>query len=101
MSGGKFNYAQYHITEIIDGIERELERQGKERPKHEIYFDLEDYPDEKYYYTHTEEVQQEMRNAIKALKLAAVYAQRVDWYLSGDDGEESFLRRLKEELDKL
>jgi hypothetical protein len=25
----------------------------------------------------------------------------VDWYLSGDDGEESFLERLDKELDKL
>ena len=33
--------------------------------------------------------------------MAAIYAQRIDWLLSGDDGEESFKRRLKEELDEL
>jgi len=33
------------------------------------------------------------------LRKAAIYAQRIDWLLSGDDGEESFLERLKEELD--
>jgi hypothetical protein len=42
-----------------------------------------------------------MRHAIEALKIAKIYAQRVDWYLSGDDGEESFLERLDKELDKL
>jgi hypothetical protein len=35
------------------------------------------------------------------LRKAAVYAQRVDWLLSGDDGEETFLERLKKDLDKL
>ena len=39
--------------------------------------------------------------AIDLLKKAEVYAQRIDWYISGDDGEESFLRRLKEDLEKL
>ena len=42
-----------------------------------------------------------MKEAIKALKIAQVYAQRVDWLLSGDDGEESFLSRLDDELKKL
>lgn len=35
------------------------------------------------------------------MKQAEVYAQRIDWLLSGDDGEESFHERLKEDLDKL
>ena len=35
------------------------------------------------------------------LRKAEVYAQRMDWYLAGDDGEESFLERLKQDLDAL
>jgi hypothetical protein len=35
------------------------------------------------------------------LKIAQVYAQRVDWLVSGDDGEESFITRLDEDLNKL
>ena len=35
------------------------------------------------------------------LKQAEIYAQRIDWLLSGDDGEESFHERLKEELEEL
>jgi hypothetical protein len=38
---------------------------------------------------------------MKALRVAAVYTQRIDWLVSGDDGEESFLERLKEELGQL
>jgi hypothetical protein len=104
MSGGRFDYTQYHINTIADSIESELERQGKEKPKDELYFDkeyLEKYPEEKYYYIHPLEVQNEMRKAIKILRQASVYAQRVDWYLSGDDGDENFLKRLKAELNAL
>ena len=39
--------------------------------------------------------------ALAILKKAYVYAQRIDWLLSDDDGEESFHKRLKEELDNL
>ena len=41
-----------------------------------------------------------MSEAVKALEIAYIYAQRVDRLLSGDDGDESFLRRLKEELNQ-
>ena len=41
-----------------------------------------------------------MSEAVKALEIAHIYAQRVDRLLSGDDGDESFLRRLKEELNQ-
>ena len=37
--------------------------------------------------------------ASHALKKAATMAQRIDWLVSGDDGEESFLRRWSEEVD--
>ena len=43
----------------------------------------------------------EFRRGIAVLKRASIYAQRIDWLLSGDDGEETFNRRLKEQLGKL
>jgi hypothetical protein len=42
-----------------------------------------------------------LQEAIKSLTISRIYAQRVDWFLSGDDGDESFLRRLSEELNGL
>lgn len=33
--------------------------------------------------------------------MASIYAQRIDWLLSGDDSEDSFKKRLKENLDEL
>lgn len=104
MSGGYFDYDQYRINDIANSIERKLNRQGKEKPKDELYGDeeyFERYPDEKYYDTYPKIVQEKMREAVKQLKIAAVYAQRVDWFLSGDDGEESFIERLAEDLKAL
>jgi hypothetical protein len=47
------------------------------------------------------EVLEIFKEAVKKLKEAAVYAQRIDWYLSGDDGEESLIKRLKEDLEQV
>ena len=43
----------------------------------------------------------EFRNAINILRKAEIYAHRIEWLLSGDDGEESFHKRLKEDLKEL
>ena len=42
-----------------------------------------------------------MQDAVKILRKAAIYAQRIDWFLSGDDGEETLKERLEEDLKKL
>ena len=47
------------------------------------------------------EVLEEFKKGLEILKRAAIYGQRIDWLLSGDDGEDSFKRRLKEDLDEL
>ena len=88
--------------EIYEKIQQTLDKQGKEKSKEDlIYFDeeyLKKYPEEKFEYTYREDIQQIFKDAIKALKIAEIYAQRIDWYLSGDDDEESFTERLNEEL---
>lgn len=167
MSGGAYDYYQYHIQDIIDRIEQEVQDATKERPAKVIrkftsvereeewrsgckrteyltqysgwpfaevrklfaedlnmeiiedtdttlvvrnQFDdiyrvrdcsVEEYPDGECCPDYTEETFQEFRNGIAALRRAYVYAQRIDWLLSGDDDEESFHRRLKDELEKL
>lgn len=47
------------------------------------------------------EVFEELKKGLKIIKTAAIYAQRIDWLLSDDDGEDSFKKRLKEELEEL
>lgn len=50
---------------------------------------------------YSEETIKEFKNAIRTLRMAQVYAQRVDWLICGDDGEESFHERLAEDLAKI
>lgn len=57
--------------------------------------------EEPYYRDWSEETVAEFRRAVTVLKRASIYIQRIDWLLSGDDGEETFHKRLKEELNKL
>ena len=104
MSGGHLDHKQYWINDIADNIERELNKQGKEKPKDELYCNrqyYDEYPEEKFYPTYHDIVQEKMREAVKQLRTAAICAQRIDWYLSGDDGEDSLISRLKSELKLL
>ncbi len=104
MSGGHFEYAQYKIGEIAKDIEVALERCGTERSTEDRWFDEEWYdkhPEDKFYLDYKDAIKEKFREAIKILRKAEIYAQRVDWYLSGDDGEDSFLRQLEEDLLKL
>ena len=108
MSGGHFNYDQYKIGYIADDIEQEIEKNGRPKTKEELkeeYWRGDDwydkYPEELNYYKYPDELIEKFKEAIKILRTAEIYAHRVDWLLSGDDGEKSFLKRLKEDLEKL
>jgi len=104
MSGGAFNYNQYKIREIYQHIEVELKKQGKEKSKEDLWMHreyYEKYPEEKIWQVYSKDVQQIFKDAITALKKAEVYTQRIDWYLSGDDGESSLVSRLKSDLDSI
>jgi hypothetical protein len=85
MSGGRFEYKQNNINYIADKIEEVVLKNSKKKI------------DNKY----PEEVIEKFKEGIDILRKAAIYAQRIDWLLSGDDGEETFLERLKKDLDKL
>ena len=111
MSGGAFDYDQYRINvvqqviDIVDKIERYIGINGREKTKEEIereygrYSDwLNEYPEDRFYYKYPDEVIEKFKEGIELLKKAQIYAQRIDWLLSGDDGEESFLQRLEEDL---
>ena len=105
MSGGFFDYKQWHIDNIADQIEQEVIMSGKPIPKSKwYYFEREEYNEthkQPMNYAFPEEVLRRMEEAIYALRRAAIYAQRADYLISGDDGEESFMERLKKELAEL
>jgi hypothetical protein len=107
MSGGCFDYNQYKIGYIADEIEKIIERNGREKTIEEINADFMphhwyiDHPEDKIWYCYPEEVITHFKIAVVMLRQAEVYAHRIDWLLSGDDGEQSFLKRLQEDLKKL
>ena len=92
MSGGHFNYKQHHMLDMADDIggfiltndSTEKNEWGDPIGKH-----------------YSPETIAEFEKAVKALKLAYDYAQRIDWLLSGDDGEDSFHKRLQAQLKEL
>ena len=81
MSGGSLsNYHEYWTDVIADNIVDVINKN-------------------KYEYKFSDETINEFKNAAKYLKLAYTYATRIDWLISGDDGEETFHERLKEDLE--
>ena len=90
MSGGTFDYNQYAIKSIAEDIEALIKNKG-------VYIN----DDETYDYKLSDETLQEFQNALDILNKAYVYAQRIDWLLSDDDSEETFHKRLKEDLETI
>jgi hypothetical protein len=107
MSGGAFDYNQYKIGYIADQIDEVIVKNGLEKTPEELknnWIDPEwykKYPEDLFHYKYPDEVIEKMKEAVKALHIAQEYAQRIDWLLSGDDGEESFLSRLEENLKQI
>ena len=54
-----------------------------------------------WYNDFSKETLDEFRKGLDILNKAYIYAQRIDWLLSGDDGEETFHQRLEEDLKNL
>jgi hypothetical protein len=85
MSGGYFDYQQNGILDIIDRIARLIKTNKKKG---------------EYGYARNYSVRTifEFRKGIEYLTKAYIYAKRIDWLVSGDDGEDTFHEELKEEL---
>lgn len=62
---------------------------------------LDENGDELYFPNYSSKTLEELKKGVEVLKKASIYAHRIDWLLSEDDGEESFYKRLQEDLFKL
>lgn len=89
MSGGHFAYDQYRIMAIADEIERLIDCNDDTNENEWGGTAGLGYPPA---------VIAAFVTAVTALKVAEVYVQRIDWLVSGDDGEDNFLRRLEADL---
>lgn len=104
MSGGRLEYSRYRLEEIMNTIEDEINNNDKppyENPNNE----WDRLENERFYaeggYKWKSRTIQEFKFAIKLIKRADVYIHRIDWLLSGDDGENDFHKLLKKELNNL
>jgi hypothetical protein len=95
MSGGHFDYLQYRIAEIADSVEQLIVQNGTKKE-----YSTESW-ENKYYDEYPLEVIEKFREGLDYLRRAQIYAQRIDWLVSGDDGVESFFRRLENDLNNL
>jgi hypothetical protein len=94
MSGGHFNYDQYKIRVIADSIDQIIRKNNVKREKQNSW-------DPDYHYQYSDEVIAHFKEAWYQIRKAEIFAQRVDWLVSGDDGEKSFLKRLYEDIERL
>ena len=92
MSGGHFDYNQYRITTIAETIESFIFNNNSE--------EVDEWGD-KLSRGYSKETIKEFERAVLCLNLAYTYAQRIDWLVSGDDGEETFHKRLADDLRNL
>ena len=95
MSGGAFEYKQYKIQDLIEDMENLLVRLDKEP------IDSFECDSLKRYVDDSELFKNKIKENIRYLKRAYIFTQRTDWFISGDDCEENFYERLKEEIEKL
>ena len=97
MSGGHFDYDQHKIGYIANSIETLIEGNKKEVADEDRWDEV--WDDRIYYYDYPDEVIEKFKEGVELLRKAQIYAHRIDWLISGDDGEQTFLERLKEQLD--
>ena len=108
MSGGHWDYLQYRFTDVAEDVKKLIEKNGKEKTERELAEDswrdpewYEKYPEDKFHYKYSDEIIEKFKEGLKHIELAHIYMQRLDWLLSGDDGDESFMSRLEDDLKKL
>jgi hypothetical protein len=108
MSGGHWNYIQHQLIDIVFDIEKIINKNGKpktyEELKEESWRDTEwykRYPEDLIHYKYPDEVIVEFKKALEITRKAFIYIRRIDYLISGDDSEESFLENLKEGLEQM
>lgn len=98
MSGGCMDYAFSRIYQAAMDVKEYLYESEKSHPS-DYEFDsgrAHMSPEDL-----RKKVIQYMMNAYVALRVAEVYARRVEWLKSGDDGYDSFIERIDEDLAEL
>ena len=95
MSGGAFDYDEHRISNVAEEIERHVLRDFRRTQKHwqtgrdEEVDEIEcDTPE------HREAIVAEAKKLVDDLRAIYERCKNLDYLLSGDDGPETFVRRL-------
>ena len=92
MSGGKFNHQQYALEDIAQTIQHNIDINDS-REKDQWNNELGNH--------YSPEVIQRFKRAVVLLRKCSAMAHEIDWLLSGDSGEETFMKAWKEKgLDR-
>lgn len=85
MSGGQFDYKQSYLEDIANDIEELIE--------------MNDRPDDwGYVRGYKKETIKKFQQTVDNLRETYEMVRRVDWLVSGDDGEETFHERWKDKI---
>ena len=82
MSGGHYDYYQWHIADVADKMEEDLARIGTQNQWEDVPYGLED------------STIAALRMAISLLRASADIVHDIDWCMSGDTGEDTLRRDL-------
>ena len=110
MSGGSMDYIGFKMQEAIGQVAGEIARiemMGRKEVADEFrpcdYY-VKEHPDKKFLASPAglrRETLKRLRAAEKAIRIASIYAIRVEWLTSCDDGYDNFILRTDDELEKL
>ena len=104
MSGGAYEYKYFRLEELADDIERDFVNGGDyetEDWSNQDKFGKTPMKIENRISDATEEqrpiILAEIKSLIEDLRKCSKRAKELEWYMSGDTGATSYLKRLKEE----
>jgi len=85
MSGGHFDYNQYRINDIADKLRVRIAI-ARTKPSH---------------YGYSDKFLEEMIKGYNMAMETAARIHRIDWVLSGDDGDDTYVEALSEDISKI
>lgn len=100
----RINEAADRVLEFLHDIDTAYDGHMEDPSGRSLEIALEDYGDKPEFKSGDAAlagIKKRLLDAYVTLRKASIYAQRVEWWMSGDDGYLDFLGRTDEELDAL
>lgn len=98
MSGGHYSYKYYRLDELADDIERDFLNDGKYETEPYSWDESDDGSRDRIGDATEEQrpiILKEVKNLIQDLRDCSKRAKEIEWYMSGDTGADTYLKRLE------